>query len=108
MKKKMKVYTLDEVIDKHIGKRGTPNREQFEYELEMSIISELIKEMRKKRKLTQGQLGKKIGVQKAQISKIENGEGNVTIGTVIRIFGALDARMVFDVKLNKKKRKRAA
>ena len=104
----MKVYTLDEVIDKHIGKRGTPNREQFEYELEMSIISELIKEMRKKRKLTQGQLGKKIGVQKAQISKIENGEGNVTIGTVIRIFGALDARMVFDVKLNKKKRKRAA
>jgi len=104
MKKKMKVYTLDEVLDRHIGKRGTPAREKFEYELRMDIISDLIKDLRKKQKLTQGQLGKKVGVQKAQISKLESGSGNVTLGTVVRVFSALGNQMEFSLKPFRKKR----
>ncbi len=107
MKKKMKVYSLDEVLDKHIGKRGTPEREKFEYKVEMAIISDLIKELRKKCKLTQSQLGKKVGVQKAQISKLESGSGNVTIGTVVRVFSALGNSMEFSLKPFRKN-KRAA
>ena len=28
-------YTLEELTDKYIGKKGTPNREQFEFELKL-------------------------------------------------------------------------
>lgn len=107
MKKKMKTYSLDEITDEFIGKKGTPAREQFEYELRMEIISDLIKKIRRKRKLTQSQLGKLVGVQKAQISKLESGAGNVTIGTVVRVFNALKAPITFHVELGKKN-KRAA
>jgi hypothetical protein len=30
---KLKTYSLEEITDQHIGKRGTAKREAFEYEL---------------------------------------------------------------------------
>jgi hypothetical protein len=33
----MKIYTLEEMIDKHIGKRGTPNREDFEKKIKINM-----------------------------------------------------------------------
>lgn len=95
--KKMKVYTLDEVIDKHIGKRGTLAREQFEFEVKLMHVGTAIQALRKRRKLTQEQLGDLIGVQKAQISKLESNSGNVTLGTVFRVFAALKADVTFNV-----------
>jgi len=103
MKKKMKTYTLDEVIDKHIGKAGTANRERFERELHMDLVGELIREARLRRKLTQAELGKLVGVQKAQISKLENNGSNVTIDTILRVFTALKAKVNFSVELSHKK-----
>lgn len=54
----MKTYTLDEVQDKLIGKIGTPNRDMFEYELQMDLIGQTIKQTRQERNLTQEELGK--------------------------------------------------
>ena len=54
----MKTYTLDEVQDQFIGKIGTPNRDKFEYELQIEFIGDAIKQARKERNLTQEQLGK--------------------------------------------------
>jgi HTH-type transcriptional regulator / antitoxin HipB len=96
---KMKVYTLDEVIDRAIGVKGTPEREEFEYELKMETISRLIKEARKKRKLTQGELGKLVGVRKSQISKLENSANSATIETILRVFKALKAEVNFNIKM---------
>ncbi len=73
----MKTYTLDEVTDKIIGKKGTQNRDKFEYELQMDLIGKAIKESRKERNLTQEQLGELVGVQKTQISRLENNASNV-------------------------------
>ena len=39
----MKIYTLDEVQDKLIGKIGTPERQIFEYELQMDLIGKAIR-----------------------------------------------------------------
>ena len=39
----MTIYTLDEVQDKLIGKVGTPDRDKFEYELQMDLIGKAIK-----------------------------------------------------------------
>ena len=87
-----KYMTLDEVKDKFIGKIGTPKREEYELELRLDLIGQMIKEVRKERNLTQEELGKLVGVQKAQISKLESGSVNVTVATILKVFEALKAK----------------
>jgi HTH-type transcriptional regulator / antitoxin HipB len=97
--KEMKLRTLDEVQDALIGKIGTPDRDRFEYELQMDFIGKAVKQARRERHLTQEELGKLVGVQKSQISKIESNAGNVTMETLMRIFNALQAKVKFQVEL---------
>ena len=49
--------------------------------------------------MTQEELGKLIGVQRAQISKLENNTTNVTIETILRVFSALKAKVNFNVEI---------
>ena len=95
----MKTYTLDEVQDKLIGKIGSLGRDKFEYELQMDLIGKAIKHTRQERHLTQEELGKLIGVQKAQISKLESNASNATIDTLMRVFSALKAKVKLQVEL---------
>jgi hypothetical protein len=48
----MKTYAIEEVQDQLIGPIGTPNRDRFEYNLQMDLIGNAIKQSRKERKLT--------------------------------------------------------
>ena len=96
---KLKMYTLDQAKDKHIGVIGTEKRDKYEYELKMEILGEMIKQARKERHLTQSELGKLIGVQKSQISRIERNTKNVTLETILRVFRALKAKVSFNVEL---------
>ncbi len=98
-KNKFKKYTLDEAIDKHIGEKGTPRRDQFELELELDRIGEMIKEVRKKENLTQEELGNLIGVKKAQISRLESGTSNITILTLVKVFKALNAKVKLHIEV---------
>ena len=95
----MKTFTLNEVTDQIVGEIGTENRNKFEYDLKMDLIGNAIKETRKERKLTQEDLGKLIGVQKAQISRLENNASNATIDTLMRVFSALKATVKLQVEL---------
>ncbi len=99
---KMKTVSLDDMIDKHVGKIGTPERDAFEYELSIDLIGHAIKQARKERNLTQEELGKLVGVQKAQISKIENSIKNARLDTIMKIFKALGATVNFNVELDPK------
>ena len=92
----MKFYTEEEILDKHIGKKGTPKRDQFEADLNSFLIGEAIKQARKANNLTQEQLGEKIGVQKAQISRLERGHG-ITFATMARIFKAMNIPACLDM-----------
>ena len=96
----MKTYTLDQVQDDLIGTNGTPNRDRFEYELQMDLIGQAIKQTRQERNLTQEELGKLIGVQKAQISRLESNASNATIDTLIRVFTALKVKATLQVELS--------
>lgn len=98
-KKGMKTYSLDEVTDKYIGKKGTPKRDDFENELRLDLIGNAIKQARKQRNLTQAQLGELVGVQKAQISKIENNLTDARFETILKVFKALNAKINFNVEL---------
>jgi HTH-type transcriptional regulator / antitoxin HipB len=97
--KTMKKYTLEELTDKYVGKTGTPERERFDYELKVDVIGEIIKNARIEQNLTQEQLGHMIGVQKAQISKIENNTKDVRFSTILRVFDALKAKVNLSVEL---------
>ncbi|MBZ9628974.1 helix-turn-helix domain-containing protein [Psychroflexus sp. CAK1W] len=98
--KKMKMMTLDEMKSKDIGEIGTPERDKYEFDLRMELLGEMIKSVRKERKLTQEQLGELIGVQKSQISKLERNTKNVTIETILKVFKALKANVKFSVEMN--------
>lgn len=97
--KKMNTTSLDLLIDKNIGKIGSENRNTFEYELQLDIIGETIKSIRKERNLTQEQLGELVGVKKAQISKIENHLTDARFETILKVFKALNAKVNFKVEL---------
>jgi len=96
---KLKLYSLDEITDKYIGKPGTPKRDAFEYELRLDIIGEAIKQARKERHLTQEELGQLVGVKKAQISKIENSLTDARFETIMKVFKALNAKVNFNIEL---------
>ena len=103
MTNKFKTVSLESMIDKHIGKRGTTKREAFENELRIDLLGQTIKQVRQERNLTQEQLGELVGVQKAQISKIENSVKNARFETILKVFDALGAKVNFNVELTNKK-----
>jgi len=98
-KAKLPTYSLNELKDEFISKRGTKSRITYEYELNMTVLGHMIKQARKERNMTQEQLGKLVGVQKAQISKLESSVNSATIDTIVKIFKALNADIHFKVKL---------
>ncbi len=58
----MRTYSLSEMKDKYIGKPGTAERDEYEYELRMDVLARMIKTARQERNLTQQQLGELVGV----------------------------------------------
>lgn len=93
----MKTITHDEVLDRFIGKQWTPERTEFENELKTEILAYQFKKLRKKKKLTQSQLAEKLGLEKGQISKIENGKFNLTLSTINKMAAALGAKVNFEL-----------
>lgn len=89
----MKFTPADELIDEVWGKVGTPERDAMEArlkeELQAYYIGEAIKAERLRQKLTQEELGAKVGVKKSQISKLESGKCIITLPTMSRVFKAL-------------------
>lgn len=99
----MKTYSLDELTDQYIGKKGTIKRNEFENELRLDLLGQTIKRVRLDRNLTQEQLGELVGVKKAQISKIENSVTDARFETILKVFKALDTKINFSVEVNNPK-----
>ncbi|MBK9733421.1 MAG: helix-turn-helix transcriptional regulator [Saprospiraceae bacterium] len=94
----MKLTSVEELKEKHLGKIGTPKRDKYEQELKIELLAEEIKALRISNNLTQDQLGELVGVQRAQISKLENGKSNITIGTLLKVMNALKAKVSFNIE----------
>jgi DNA-binding XRE family transcriptional regulator len=77
---------FDELLDVKYGKIGTPNRDQYEDKANMFVISEILKDARKKAHMTQEQLADRIGTKKSYISRLENGKADVQLSTLFKIF----------------------
>lgn len=101
MKKQNDFYAFEEVLDEFVGVNGTPEREAHNMRVELALIGYKVKELREAKNYTQKQLGELIGVQAAQICKIERGQ-NLSIANVSRIFKALgvEAQLILGPNLS--------
>ena len=102
-KNRFNLKSIDDLTDEVVGKKGTPARDKYEYELRMDILGSMIREARKRKQLSQEQLGALVGVQKAQISKIENNTKNFRLVTILPIMEALGMKVRLSVEFDNKK-----
>ena len=77
--KDIKYKSFDEIKDKYLGKEGTPERDQYEFDLKLDVLGDMIRHLRNKKNLTQSQLAEMIGVKRSEISKLERGSRNMTL-----------------------------
>ena len=97
----MKLYSLEELMDRDIGPVGTPKRDEFERKLAADIhayhVGEAIKQARVAQSLTQEELGRRMGVQRAQVCRIESGK-SITFASMMRAFKAMGIQVALDMK----------
>ena len=92
----MKTYKIEEVEDLLLGTRGTTQREYYEQELDEFYIGEAIRKARLSKNLTQEELGARVGVQRAQISRIEKGK-NITLANISRLMKAMGIQATLSI-----------
>jgi DNA-binding XRE family transcriptional regulator len=93
----MKFYNENEALDMVLGEKGSKARDDYEQQMQSFLVGEAIKKARKSLNLTQEELAKRIGIQRAQVSKIENGK-NLTLSTVSRAFKAMGLNVSLTVQ----------
>jgi len=64
---------MDAVLDELYGKVGSPERDEFRKEAYSYCVGQMISSARKREKMTQTDLAKKVGTNKSYISRIEKG-----------------------------------
>lgn len=100
--KKTNYKRFEELEDKYFGKIGTPERDDYEFDLKMELIGGKIKQLRLQNNLTQSQLGELIGVKRAQISKLENGNHSASVSTIMKVFQAMKAKVKLRIETDDK------
>jgi len=93
---KMKIYSQDEMLDRALGAKGSPERDEYDAKVEDYLVGLAIRRAREACNLTQEQLGERIGVQRARICSIERG-ANLRLSTIRRIFSALGMEVKLDI-----------
>jgi HTH-type transcriptional regulator / antitoxin HipB len=89
--------SLEDAIERDIGKRGTLEREEFEVQLKIELLGAEIKKIRNHKNMTQTDLGQKVGVSKYQISRIEADTTHVNIQTLLKVLNALGKELSFNI-----------
>ncbi|MBQ8048515.1 MAG: helix-turn-helix transcriptional regulator [Bacteroidales bacterium] len=92
----MKLYKLETAEDLLIGKKGNQIRDEYDSDLEQFYIGEAIKKVRISKNLTQEELGARVGVQRAQISRIEKGH-NITLANMSKLFRAMKVTVRIEI-----------
>lgn len=83
--KNSNLISLDQFVEDHYGKIGTPKRDELEAGYENFKIGAMIHEARLQKGMTQEQLAKKAGTTKSYISKIENNVKEARFSTLQKI-----------------------
>ena len=96
----MKFIDFEETLDRDLGRVGTPRRDEFERSVDESVhaykLGEAIRQARLSQNLTQEQLGEKVGVQKAQISRLERGK-SMSLASITKVFKAMGIPLTLEM-----------
>ena len=100
MNKTDNITNLDQLKEKHFGKKGTAKRDELESGYESFKIGTLIHEARIEKGMTQAELAERVGTTKSYISKIENNVKEIRFSTLQKIIElGLDGQIEFAIKL---------
>ncbi len=86
------VFQTAQHLAETYGEKGTPSREEFEAKAKAWYYAELLRDERKRQKLTQQQLGERIGKKREYISSLEQGQTDMQLSTFMLIANALGLR----------------
>lgn len=67
-------------------------------------LGDILRACRKKRQLTQGMVGSRVGLRQSQVSSIETRGADITVATLYRLLSALDLELVLRDKRARDKR----
>jgi len=84
-----KIRDYDAVLDAKFGKPGTLSRTEAEEKAWAFYTGKIIEDARKQARITQAELGKRIGSDRAYISRIESGKIEPKVSTFYRIANAM-------------------
>ena len=87
----------DVVLDAKFGAEGTPER--AEAKAYAFYTGQIIEDARKKAKITQAELARRIGSDRSYISRVESGQTEPKVSTFYRIMNALGCRIEFTMSL---------
>lgn len=97
----LNLYTTEDLLNENIGIVGTPERDKFDAavaeEIKAYHVGEAIRKAREAKKLTQEQLGERIGVHRAQVCRLESGK-SITLASMMKVFNALGVQVTLDMK----------
>lgn len=92
-------FSVSALLDERFGKKGTETRAEAEEKAYAFYTGQIIEDARKKAKISQTELAKRIGSNKGYISRVENGQTEPKISTFYRIMNALGVRVEFTMML---------
>lgn len=87
-----KLRTFDDVLQEKYGEPSCEARKDFDARAQVWYYVNLLKDERKKQKMTQKTLAEKIGKKREYVSALEKGQTDMQLSTFLRIVDALGLR----------------
>jgi Predicted transcriptional regulator with C-terminal CBS domains len=87
------IYDYDAYLDEQYGVEGSAEREAFRDEARNYMLGVILREERKRQRMTQSQLAEKVGTNKTYISRIEKGLIDPGFNLVSRLLQAMGRRL---------------
>lgn len=87
------LHTADELLDSKYGVTGTESRADFEAKARAYYYGVILRDRRKELKMTQRELAEKAGTARSYIARVERGETDMQLSSLLRIAKVL--RMSF-------------
>ncbi len=79
----------EELMTEYVGPAGSPEREKMETKAKAWFYGEILRERRKELKISQAALAEKVGAKQSYIARLEKGEVDIQLSSLLKIAGAL-------------------
>ena len=89
----------DAVLDAKFGAKGTASRLEAEEKAYAFYTGQIIEDARKKAKISQAELARRIGSNRSYISRVESGQTEPKVSTFYRIMNALGCKIELSMSL---------